>query len=137
MGHLTTTFSVVKFKTDALEVEYSSSVESLGSKCFDEALMRLVCDRIETKYKIKPEGKKVLVRIKKAVVKVKHILTSNKDARFYEECLMEDIDISFTITRDEFEKSIKNYLISIKEISQKFISHVTNTLNIAPAKNLE
>lgn len=98
-------------------VEIKSNVydESLGGQHFTDILEKYLLEKVIEKYKIDPTtNKRSMIRFKQAVEKVKKTLSANPVVLFEVPSLMNDIDISMTVKRDEFNDLIKQEISQIR-----------------------
>lgn len=111
IGHSTFTCSVVEFKKGELAVKSTAYDRHFGGRDFDKALVDHFAAEFKEKYKIdvKKNGKAV-VRIQAAAEKLKKILSANLQAPLNIESLMNDVDVSTTLTREDLEKLVEPLL---------------------------
>lgn len=105
MGDASTTVTIAAFTSKKAEVLSVASDASLGGRDFDALLATVFADQFKEKYKIdamsKPRAK---LRLLKECEKVKRILSANSEAPLNIECLMNDIDVSGHMKRDDLEE---------------------------------
>lgn len=121
VGHAATNVALVDFKDGELQVLATASERALGGRDYDMALTQHFAEEIRGKYKIDPLSKpKPFMRLRDALKKTKHVLSANKEASLSVECLMDDVDVSGHITRDEFNASTKHLtervLVPVKKV---------------------
>lgn len=103
-GYSSTSFSVVSFHNGKMKTLATNYVKGLGGRDFDHALAEHFADEFKAKYKIDIRtNAKAYFRVMKQVEKFKKVLSVNKVAQLNIECLMNDIDVSAELTREEFE----------------------------------
>ena len=93
---------------DVLATAFDSA---LGGRDFDEALFDHFVSEFQAKYKIDVRtNTKASLRLRTACTKLKHTLSANPEAVLNVDCLMNDIDVSGRMKRDEFEQLSKDVL---------------------------
>lgn len=107
VGHSNYTCSIVEFKKGELAVKATAWDRHYGGRNFDKALVDHLAKEFQTKYKIDVfSNPRAIARIQAAAEKTKKILSANQQAPINIESLMNDIDVSAMITRQEFEDLI-------------------------------
>lgn len=111
IGHSSYTVSIVEFKKGELAVKATTWDKDFGGRDFDRALVEHLAKEFKGKYKvdIMTHGR-ALARTIAAAEKTKKILSANQQAPVNIESLMNDIDASTMITRQEFEAMIEPLL---------------------------
>ncbi|UZP34617.1 hypothetical protein NXS19_002433 [Fusarium pseudograminearum] len=111
IGHSSYTVSIVEFKKGELAVKATTWDKDFGGRDFDRALVEHLAKEFKGKYKvdIMTHGR-ALARTIAAAEKTKKILSANQQAPVNIESLMNDIDASAMITRQEFEAMIEPLL---------------------------
>ncbi|KAF5538542.1 heat shock protein [Fusarium napiforme] len=111
IGHSSYTVSIVEFKKGELAVKATAWDKDFGGRDFDRALVDHLAKEFKGKYKvdIMTHGR-ALARTIAAAEKTKKILSANQQAPVNIESLMNDIDASAMITRQEFEAMIEPLL---------------------------
>lgn len=111
VGHSNYTVSIVEYKKGELAVKSTAWDRHYGGRNFDKALVDHLAKEFQGKYKIdilsNPRAK---ARVLAAAEKTKKILSANQQAPLNIESLMNDIDVSAMITRQEFEALIEPVL---------------------------
>ncbi|EEU34379.1 uncharacterized protein NECHADRAFT_72327 [Fusarium vanettenii 77-13-4] len=112
IGHSSYTVSIVEFKKGELAVKATTWDKDFGGRDFDRALVEHLAKEFKGKYKvdIMTHGR-ALARTIAAAEKTKKILSANQQAPVNIESLMNDIDASAMITRQEFEAMIEPLLV--------------------------
>ena len=104
------------FKTD----------KSISGHLFTEKLNEYLIQKVQEKYKIDPKtNKRSLVRFQQATEKVKKALSANPVMIFEVPCLMNDIDVSITVKREELNQLFENLSEKIECLLQKVIDEST------------
>ncbi|KAK6085618.1 hsp70-like protein [Seiridium cupressi] len=111
IGHSNYTASVVEFKKGELTVKSTACDRHFGGRDFNLALVNHFQKEFKGKYKIDiTTNPKAMVRVDAAVEKLKKILSANQQAPLNIESLMNDVDVSGMITRQEFEALVEPVL---------------------------
>ncbi|KAL8900305.1 MAG: hypothetical protein Q9192_001128, partial [Flavoplaca navasiana] len=111
IGHSNYACSVVEFKKGELNVKSTAYDRHFGGRDFDKALVDHFAQEFKEKYKIDINtNPKALVRVAAAAEKMKKILSANAQAPLSIESLMNDVDVSSMMKRDELEALIQPLL---------------------------
>ncbi|KAG9244469.1 putative heat shock protein Hsp88 [Calycina marina] len=104
IGHSNYTCSIVEFRKGELSVKSTAYDRHFGGRDFDKALVEHFATEFKEKYKIdiKTNGK-AMVRVQAAAEKMKKILSANQQAPLNIESLMNDVDVSGMMSRQELE----------------------------------
>ncbi|KAN0023908.1 hypothetical protein ACTFIV_008298 [Dictyostelium citrinum] len=128
VGDSATSVSAVQYKKGQLKVLGTASNPNIGSRVFDETLVKHFAKEFQTKYKINVfENKKALIRLRQACEKVKKILSSNNEAPISIDSLMDDKDVKGMIDRATFEELANNDMDTIIEPLQRLLSELQMT----------
>ncbi|KKY38469.1 putative heat shock protein hsp88 [Diaporthe ampelina] len=107
VGHSDFTCSVVEFKKGELVVKGTAWDRHYGGRNFDKALVDHLQKEFLAKYKIDIfSNPRAVARVHAAAEKTKKILSANQQAPVNIESLMNDVDVSTMVTRQEFEALI-------------------------------
>lgn len=107
IGHSDYSVSIVQFNKGSLIVKGTAYDRHFGGRDLDLALLDHFAEEFKAKYKIDVKSnKKAVFRLSAAVEKLKKILSANAFAPLSVESIMEDIDASSTLKREEFEALI-------------------------------
>lgn len=107
IGHSDYSVSIVSFNKGQLVVKGTAYDRHFGGRDLDFALVEHFADEFKAKYKIDVRSnKKALFRLSAAVEKLKKILSANAFAPLSVESIMEDIDASSNLKREDFEALI-------------------------------
>jgi heat shock protein 4 len=111
IGHSNYTCSIVEFKKGELAVKSTAWDRNFGGRDFDKALVDHLAKEFKGKYKVDiyTHGR-AMARTIAAAEKTKKILSANQQAPVNIESLMNDVDASAMITRQEFEALIEPLL---------------------------
>ncbi|KAI1853363.1 hypothetical protein JX265_000141 [Neoarthrinium moseri] len=111
IGHSNYTASIVEFKKGELAVKATACDRHFGGRDFNLALVNHFHKEFKGKYKIDiTTNPKAMVRVDAAAEKLKKILSANQQAPMNIESLMNDIDVTAMITRQEFEALVEPVL---------------------------
>ena len=111
IGHSSYTCSIVEFKKGELAVKSTAYDRHFGGRNFDKALVDHFAKEFKEKYKIDIHtNPKALVRVAAAAEKMKKILSANAQAPISIESLMNDVDVSGILKREELEELLKPLL---------------------------
>ncbi|KAH7133481.1 heat shock protein 70 family [Dactylonectria macrodidyma] len=111
VGHSSYTCSIIEFRKGELSVKATAWDRNFGGRDFDKALVDHLAKEFKGKYKvdITTHGR-AMARTIAAAEKTKKILSANQQSPVNIESLMNDIDASSMITRQEFEAMIEPLL---------------------------
>ncbi|KAL8834136.1 MAG: hypothetical protein Q9170_003910 [Blastenia crenularia] len=111
IGHSNYACSVVEFKKGELAVKSTAYDRHFGGRDFDKALVDHFAKEFKEKYKIDINtNPKARVRVATAAEKMKKILSANSQAPLSIESLMNDVDVSSMMKRDELEALLQPLL---------------------------
>ncbi|KAF9881369.1 hsp70-like protein [Colletotrichum karsti] len=114
IGHSNYTASVVEFKKGELAVKGTAFDRHFGGRDFDKALVDHLGKEFKGKYKIDIHTNgRAMARTIAAAEKCKKILSANQQAPVNIESIMNDIDVSAMITRQEFEAMVEPLLARV------------------------
>ncbi|EMR63184.1 Heat shock protein hsp88 [Eutypa lata] len=114
IGHSNYTCSIVEFKKGELTVKSTAYDRHFGGRDLNLALVNHLQKEFKGKYKIDiATNPKALVRVEAAAEKLKKILSANQQAPINIESLMNDVDVSAMITRQEFEAMVEPLLLRV------------------------
>ncbi|KDE07772.1 hypothetical protein MVLG_02042 [Microbotryum lychnidis-dioicae p1A1 Lamole] len=104
IGHSDYSVSIVAFNKGQLVVKGTAFDRHFGGRDLDYALVEHFAAEFKTKYKIDVKSNpKALFRLAAAVEKLKKILSANPIAPLSVESIMDDVDASSTLKREELE----------------------------------
>lgn len=114
IGHSNYTVSIVEFKKGELTVKATAYDRHFGGRDFDKAVVNHLQKEFLGKYKVDIfTHPRALARTVTAAEKCKKILSANQQAPVNIESLMNDIDVSAMITRQEFEAMVEPLLTRV------------------------
>ena len=103
-GHSSFTATVVAFSKGNLAIRSCQSDRHLGGRDFDYALVQHFAAEFKGKYKIDVlSNPKATFRLIAGCEKLKKVLSANTEAKLAVESIMNDIDASSKMNREEFE----------------------------------
>lgn len=107
IGHSDFSVAIVAFNKGQLVVKGTAYDRHFGGRDLDAALCKHFIEEFKAKYKIDVNtNKKAQFRLAAAVEKLKKILSANPLAPLSVESIMEDIDASSTLEREQFEELV-------------------------------
>ncbi|RDA89632.1 hypothetical protein CP533_1951, partial [Ophiocordyceps camponoti-saundersi (nom. inval.)] len=111
VGHSNYTCSVIEFRKGELSVKATAWDRNFGGRDFDKALVDHLAKEFKVKYKVDiyTHGR-AMARTIAAAEKTKKILSANQQSPVNIESLMNDIDASAMVTRQDFEAMIEPIL---------------------------
>lgn len=111
IGHSSYTCSIVEFKKGELAVKATTYDRHFGGRDFDKALVDHLAKEFKGRYKVDIfTNTRTVARVLAAAQKAKKVLSANQQASVTVESLMNDIDASAMITRQEFEAMVEHLL---------------------------
>lgn len=114
IGHSSYQVSIAAVKRGELKILGSAYDKHFGGRDFDYAIANHFADEFKSKYKIDVrENPKAFYRVLTASERLKKVLSANSQAPFNIESLMNDVDVSSSLTRDELEEYVQPLLARI------------------------
>lgn len=111
IGYSNYTASICEFRKGELKVIATAWDRHFGGRNFDKAIMDHFRKQFQEKHKIDIYSKdKAKVRVAAAVEKMKKVLSANAGAPISIEMLMNDVDVSGFLKREELEEMVKPLL---------------------------
>ncbi|RKP31204.1 heat shock protein 70 [Metschnikowia bicuspidata] len=111
IGHSSYQVSIAAVKRGELKILGSAYDKHFGGRDFDYAIANHFAEEFKTKYKFDVrENAKAFARVVTASERVKKVLSANTQAPINIESLMNDIDVSSSITREELQGYIQPLL---------------------------
>ncbi|CAG8487357.1 7527_t:CDS:2 [Scutellospora calospora] len=115
IGYSSYSVAIVSFIKGQLTVRSTAYDRHLGGRNFDQVLVEHFSEIFKEKYKIDiKSNQKALFRLRTGVEKLKKVLSANAQAPINVESIMNDIDVSAIMSRDEFEELSKHLLDRIE-----------------------
>lgn len=116
IGHSEYCVSIVEFKKGELSVKSTTWDRNFGGRDFDRALVEHLAEQFKEKYKVDIKTHpRAMARTLAAAEKTKKVLSANQQSPVNIESLMNDIDASSMVTRQEFEAMIEPLLVRTHE----------------------
>jgi heat shock protein 4 len=121
VGNASTNVAVVSFVSGKLNVLGTASDRNLGARNFDKLLVNHFAAYIKTKYKLDVMSEtKARLKLLKECERIKTVLSANATVPFNVEFIMNDTDVSGSITRAEFEEMsgplLKRLLAPVQQV---------------------
>ncbi|KAK9476951.1 heat shock protein 70 family [Lipomyces japonicus] len=111
IGHSSYSVTVANFKQGELKILSSAYDLHFGGREFDYSLTQFFADQFKEKYKIDVrESPKAYSRVLTQVERLKKVLSANAVAPLNIESVLNDIDVSSALKREEFEELAKPFL---------------------------
>lgn len=115
IGHSSYTASVAAFKTGEMKILGTGFDKHFGGRDFDKAVTEHFIKEFNAKYKVDcRENAKAVYRLLTAAQKLKKVLSANQAAPFNVESVMDDIDFSSQLTREELEELVAPLLQRVR-----------------------
>uniref|UniRef100_A0A667Y252 Heat shock protein 4a n=1 Tax=Myripristis murdjan TaxID=586833 RepID=A0A667Y252_9TELE len=116
LGHSGYQVSVCAFNKGKLKVLATAFDSELGGKDFDDILVSHFCEEFGKKYKLDVKSKpRALVRLYQECEKLKKLMSANSsDLPLNIECFMNDIDVTGTLNRGQFEEMCAGLLAKVE-----------------------
>lgn len=114
VGHSSYQVSIAAVKRGELKILGAAYDKHFGGRNFDYAIAEHFADEFKKKYKIDVrENPKAYYRVLTAAEKLKKVLSANTQAPFNIKSVMNDVDVSSSLTREELENLVKPLLEKI------------------------
>eukprot|EP00003_Mantamonas_plastica_P023188 TRINITY_DN4112_c0_g1_i4.p1 TRINITY_DN4112_c0_g1~~TRINITY_DN4112_c0_g1_i4.p1 ORF type:complete len:685 (+),score=287.03 TRINITY_DN4112_c0_g1_i4:767-2821(+) len=121
-GHADLQASIVEFDAEGLRVKATAFDAALGGRDLDKILYDHFVEEFKGKYNIDiNSNQKARLRLAKSVQKMKHVLSANSEASFHTECIMNDVDVSGKISRDEFLELAEPLFARVRECLERLL----------------
>lgn len=112
IGHSNYSVAVVAFSKGQLTVKSTAFDRHFGGRDFDFALVQHFAEEFKTKYKIDVlSSPKAVFRLATGCERLKKVLSANAEAPLNVESIMNDIDASSSLKREQFEQ-LTDFLLS-------------------------
>ncbi|KPM34737.1 Heat shock protein hsp88 [Neonectria ditissima] len=128
IGHSSYTCSIIEFRKGELSVKSTAWDRNFGGRDFDKALVDHLAKEFKGKYKvdITTHGR-AMARTIASAEKVKKVLSANQQSPVNIESLMNDIDATSMVTRQEFEAMIEPLLARAHVPLEQALAHAKLT----------
>lgn len=114
-GHSKLSAFVCSFTKDKATIITKVNERNLGAREVDWALVNYYAQKFEEQTGLSIfETKKAVVRLIEAVEKQRKILSANLESPINVECLIEENDLSHTLTREELDKLMEPVVLRIE-----------------------
>lgn len=124
IGHSKTSIFFGQFGRNTQKVISITNERNLGARDFDYALVQYYSEKFQKKHGCNPmKNKKCIIRMIDVLTKCRKILTGNTETTVSIESLMEDEDLYYTLTRQEFEGVIQPVTDKIREVLAKALEN--------------
>ncbi|KAL7419258.1 adenyl-nucleotide exchange factor sse1 [Cryptotrichosporon argae] len=111
VGHSNYSVAVVAFSKGQLTVKATAYDRHFGGRDFDHALVQHFAKEFDAKYKIDVlSSPKAVFRLSAGCERLKKILSANAEAPINVESIMNDVDASGSMKREEFEQLTEHLL---------------------------
>ncbi|KJA18353.1 hypothetical protein HYPSUDRAFT_45369 [Hypholoma sublateritium FD-334 SS-4] len=129
-GHADFSVAVVAFSKGQLTVKSTAYERNLGGRDIDYALVEHFAEEFKTKYKIDVmSNPKAMFRLTAGCEKLKKVLSANAEAPLNVESIVNDVDATSKLTREELEGLISHVLDRIPAPLQRALEDSGLTLD--------
>ncbi|KAF8644816.1 hypothetical protein AX16_008273 [Volvariella volvacea WC 439] len=130
VGHSSLSASVVAFSKGQLVVRGTAYDRNIGGRDIDHALVKHFSEEFKGKYKIDvASNPKAVFRLTAGCEKLKKVLSANTEAPLNVESIMNDVDASSKLTREELEGLISDVLVRIQPTIERALAAAGVTVN--------
>jgi len=128
-GHSSFSVTIVAFSKGRLDVKSTAYDRNLGGRDIDYALLKHFAAEFQSKYKIDVlSSPKATFRLSAGCEKLKKVLSANSESPLSVESIMNDIDASSRLTRDQLESLASEVLERIEPVIHRAIADSGLTL---------
>jgi len=111
IGHSSYSVAIVSYLKGQLTIRSTAYDRHFGGRDFDQLLVNHFAEVFKKKYNIDVKSNpKAIFRLRTAIEKLKKVLSANSQAPLNVESIMNDVDVSSIISRQEFEELSVNLL---------------------------
>eukprot|EP00826_Nyctotherus_ovalis_P036115 TRINITY_DN3180_c0_g1_i16.p1 TRINITY_DN3180_c0_g1~~TRINITY_DN3180_c0_g1_i16.p1 ORF type:complete len:763 (-),score=209.42 TRINITY_DN3180_c0_g1_i16:102-2390(-) len=122
VGYSKVTMAAMKFESSRFSVLAQGWESDLGARNLDDAIAQKLISNFQAKHKLDlRKSPKAMIRLYEAVQHAREILSANREAPIIVESIMEDEDIQYNLTREEFEELIEQHLETIKNLCRRVL----------------
>ncbi|KAJ7864962.1 heat shock protein 70 family [Mycena olivaceomarginata] len=137
VGHSSLSAAVIAFSKGQLVVKSAAYDRNIGGRDIDYALVNHFSEEFKTKYKIDVKSNpKATFRLAAGCEKLKKVLSANAEAPLNVESIMNDVDASSKLSRDDLEGLISSVLDRIVAPVQRALADSGLTLEQIDAVEL-
>lgn len=130
IGHSSLSVAVVAFSKGQLIVKSTAYDRNLGGRDIDHALVSHFAEEFKSKYKIDVKSSpKAVFRLSAGCEKLKKVLSANSESPLNVESIMNDIDATSKLTRDQLESLTADILDRIPAPIQRALTDSGLTLD--------
>lgn len=131
VGDSKTSVFFAKIWKNKAEILYEKNLLTVGTRNFDMNMMNLYLDKFEEMNNLDDhrDSPKVRIRLLDAIQKQRKILSANTEAPINIECLFEDYDFFYNMTREEFETLNQSYIEQIRDLFLKVMTESKININ--------
>ncbi|CAN8063416.1 unnamed protein product [Agarophyton chilense] len=120
VGEAATTVCVAAFTNSRCDIISVATDPNLGGRNLDDILVNKFAAEFKTKHSIDVLSKpKPAARLRKDCEKMKKVLSTNAHAPLNIECIMNDVDVSSSMKRDDFEALAEPLVAQLRAVCQK------------------
>ena len=118
MGHAKTSVFFAKIWKNKAQILFEKNLINVGTRNFDLNMLELYLKKFEEENNIDEhrDSPKVRIRLLDAIEKQRKILSANSEATCNVECLFDDLDFSYTMNREEFEKLNEEVIDKVRNL---------------------
>lgn len=129
IGHSNYSVAIVAYLKGKLNVLSTAYDRHFGGRNFDQALVDHFAKEFSSKYKLDlTSSPKAMFRLSAAVEKMKKILSANAQAPISVESIMNDVDVSAMMKREELEALVKPLLARSTEPLERALADAKLTV---------
>ena len=122
-GHSKLSVTFASFTKGKMKVLGTHSNRNLGARQIDLQLLELLGGEFYKKHGCDPRTNvRCRLRLLDSIEKVRKLLTANKEADVYCECLMEDEDLRRAIKRDDLEELVAPFIADFRKCLEESIT---------------
>ncbi|KAJ7853524.1 heat shock protein 70 family [Mycena olivaceomarginata] len=137
VGHSSLSAAIIAFSKGQLVVKSAAYDRNIGGRDIDYALVNHFSEEFKTKYKIDVKSNpKATFRLAAGCEKLKKVLSANAEAPLNVESIMNDVDASSKLSRDDLEGLISSVLDRIVAPVQRALADSGLTLEQIDAVEL-
>lgn len=126
VGHGSTSCFVASFTKDKAQILAQTQERCLGTRDMDWNMMEFLAKLFKDQNDINiMTNAKARLRLLDVLDKQRKVLSANSETSINVDCLAEGIDLSYNVTRDQFESMNAQIFAKIKDVLQKIKSETT------------
>ena len=137
-GHSKTTFVLSKLNYNLFTVLDCYTLPYFGGRDFDAEIYKFCAKKFNEKTGINIlNNQKIKLRLLQVITKARKALTVNQDASISIDCLCDDNDFSYILTRNEYEQIIREKINEFKNAFLNFYNKSLKTFKGIEITNVE